>query len=221
MATFRLQRSASGYELLDLSTGRSLRIDFASRRLKHRLRQGGRELLATAVRVKPGLRVLDATAGLGIDSLVLASRGCEVTMVERSHTLYLMLADALTRAKDDEHLSDIVSRMSLVRGDACYVMAHLAELPDVILVDPMFPPRQKSAAVRGDLQSMQALLGKDEDVRSLVLAARSTGCRRVVVKRPLNGADLPGLAPAFSVKGKASRFDVFVDGQAICLDKMH
>lgn len=210
MSAFRLQWSTSGYELVDLHAHRSLRIDFTSPRLKHRLERGGKELLAQAARARPGVSVLDATAGLGVDSLVLASRGCEVTMVERSHTLYLMLADALARARRDTHLQTIARRMQLVRGDARYVMAHLKTVPDVIVIDPMFPVRQKSAAVRGDLQLMQALLGKNEDVRSLALAARATGCRRVVVKRPLTGGDVPGLVPSYTLKGKASRFDVFI-----------
>ena len=210
MAVFRLEKSVDGYRLVDTQRGRALQIDFTSSRLLHRVRHPGRELLAQAVKARAGLQVLDATAGLGVDSLVLASRGCNVTMVERSHTLYLMLQDAVARAREDSRSREIAMRMQVLRGDARYVMAHLEKLPDVIVIDPMFPPRQKSAAVRGDLQLMQQFLGKNEDARSLTLAARATGCKRIVVKRPLAGGDMPGLVPAFTVKGKASRFDVFV-----------
>lgn len=214
MASFRLRWSDAGYELEDTATGRSLQVDFTAPRLRHRLKQGGKELLIRAAHARPGMRVLDATAGLGVDSLVLASRGCRVTMVERSHTLCLLLSDAIARARDDAQLREIAARMELLRGDARFVMAHLDEVPDVIVIDPMFPVRQKSAAVRGELQLMQRFLGKNEDARSLTLAARATGCRRVVVKRPLAGGDMPGLVPAYTVKGKASRFDVFIGGGA-------
>ena len=214
MGQFRLARSDTGYELVEQSTGRSLRIEFTSRKMKSRLARGGKELLAQAVHAKPGLRVLDATAGMGVDSLVLASRGCDVTLVERSHSLYLMLADAIDRARSDPALADIAGRMRATCGDARYVMAHLDRVPDAIIIDPMFPSRQKTAAVRGDLQLMQQFVGKDEDVRGLVLAARATGCKRVVVKRPATGGDMPGLVPDYSLKGKASRFDVFVNAGA-------
>ncbi|HKI73241.1 MAG TPA: class I SAM-dependent methyltransferase [Pseudomonadales bacterium] len=208
MSRFRLEYSADGYTLAERDSGRTLHIDYASARLKHRIR-GGRELLARAAKAKPGVSVLDATAGLGIDSFILASRGCMVQMVERSATLHLMLEDALLRASQDRTTADIAGRMTLVRGDAHYVMAHLDSPPDVIVIDPMFPPRRKSAAVRGELQLLQEFLGKDEHARSLVVAARNTGAARIVVKRPLTGGDLAGLTPSHSVRGRASRWDVF------------
>lgn len=210
MPPFRLERSAGGYALVDEADGRTLRVDFTSARLLHRLNYGGKELLVQAAKARAGLSVLDATTGLGVDSLVLASKGCMVTMLERSHTLYLMLQDALARASQDSRTQEVAMRMRVLRGDARFVMAHLDDVPDVIVIDPMFPPRRKRAAVRGDLQLMQQFLGMEGDARSLTLAARATGCKRVVVKRPLAGGDMPGLVPSFTVKGKASRFDVFV-----------
>jgi len=213
MAGFRLQLSDSGYSLYETgSIRRPLRIDFTSRRLLHRLRQGGRELLAKAVAARPGLAVVDCTAGLGTDAFVLAARGCEVRMIERSHTLWLMLEDALERARSSREVGEIARRMQLLRGEARALLASLDDVPDVITIDPMFPPRRKSAEVKGELQLLQRFLGKDEDARSLVLAACATGCKRVVLKRPLTGGDITGLVPSHTIKGKASRFDVFVRG---------
>lgn len=211
MSHFCLRRDAHGYTLLPESGNfKGLHIDFTSARLAHRRTDGGRELLLRAVKPGPGARVFDATAGLGVDSFILASRGCEVTMVERSHTLWLMLEDALARAALDPATQDIVARMRLLEGDARYHLAHLDGRPDAILIDPMFPARRKHAAVRGELQMLQQLIGKDEDVSSLVAVALATGCPRVVVKRPLQGGRLAEITPGYSIKGKASRFDVFV-----------
>lgn len=63
--------------------GMSLRVDFS--RLLPRLepRRLGRELLLRATRIRGcdrGLRAVDATAGLGEDSLLLAAAGFEVTL---------------------------------------------------------------------------------------------------------------------------------------------
>jgi 16S rRNA (guanine1516-N2)-methyltransferase len=210
MSRLWLRKSADGYALIDReSRQRPLVIDFASNELRHRVRAGGTELLARAVGAKPGLSVFDCTAGLGVDAFILASRGCRVTMVERSTTLFLMLEDALARARGVPEVSNIVERIALIRGDARSCLAGLDIVPDAITIDPMFPERRKSAQVRGELQLLQRLLGKDEEVRSLVAAARATGCRRIVVKRPVSGGSLPGLDPSHVVKAKASRFDVF------------
>jgi 16S rRNA (guanine1516-N2)-methyltransferase len=211
--SLRLFLTDHGYELQDPnSRQRPVTVSFMSQRLRHRINAGGKELLARATGARPGLRVMDCTAGLGIDSFVLASRGCEVMMVERSHTLYLMLEDALARARADAvgELAEIVARMTLVRGDAKQVMKRLDWVPDVIAIDPMFPTKRKQAGVRGELQRLQLLLGKDEDTAGLLMAARATGCRRIVVKRPLTGGKITGLPPSHVIRGKASRVDVYV-----------
>lgn len=210
MSRFLLSRDASGYALIDqINPRRVLRIDFGSARWRQRLAGSGRELLTRAVAAKPGQRVLDCTAGLGADSFLLAWKGCEVTLIERSNTLYLMLEDALQRARQVQALDSIVARLDLRRGDARQLMMSLASPPDVILIDPMFPARRKTAEVKGDLQLLQQFVGKQEDVLTLLDGALQTGCKRIVVKRPLRGGELPGYVPTGSVVGKASRFDLF------------
>lgn len=210
--TFRLLRDRTGYALVESGCRRRpLRVDFAS--VHARVTRGGRELLTRAISARAGMHVVDCTAGLGTDSFVMASRGCEVTMIERSNTLYLMLEDALARAGDIEALAPTIQRMRLVRGDARQVLASLAGTPpDVVYIDPMFPGRKKSALVKGGLQTLQRLLGADEPVEPLVKFARERATERVVVKRPLRGGEFEGVKPTGSVTGKASRFDIFAPG---------
>lgn len=200
--------TSAGHSLTDADGPKNpLTIDFTSNKLRHRTGGGGRDLLVRAVGAKPGLRVVDCTAGVGTDSFVLAAKGCEVMMIERSNTLYLMLESAL-RVAETSDVAEIAARMSVIRGDARFILAHLDEPPDVITIDPMFPERRKSAQVKGEFQVLQHLLGKDEDVDSLLAAALETGCRRVVIKRP-STAPVSG-RPEFSVKGRAARLDVYV-----------
>ena len=63
-------------------------VDFASDALTFRRLHGGgkKEAIAKAVGLKgqTGLKVLDATAGLGRDAFVLASLGCQMQLIERS-----------------------------------------------------------------------------------------------------------------------------------------
>jgi 16S rRNA (guanine1516-N2)-methyltransferase len=78
-----------------------VRVDFLTGKAKHRLNYGGGkgQLLAKAVGInkRAGLKVLDATAGLGQDSFVLASLGCEVTLLERSPIVRALLIDGMQR----------------------------------------------------------------------------------------------------------------------------
>lgn len=194
-------------------------VDFAGGANAYRL-QGGAELIAKAVRgrSKQPLRVLDATAGLGRDSLVLASRGFQVDMLERSPIVTALLADGIERGINsaDPRLEQIVRLMTLRNADALDYLRSLKddETPDVIYLDPMFPPTEKTALVKKEMRLFQQLFhGLDEHLDEsygelLTLAKKSTRLR-VVVKRPRKAEFLAGQTPNYALEGKSVRFDVY------------
>lgn len=101
--------------------------EFTEGAVDHRRKFGGGkgQMIAKAVGVKAGCypRVLDATAGLGKDSFVLACLGCQVQMLERSPLVQILLADGLARAQvfareHDPELWAVMQRMQLMRQDS-------------------------------------------------------------------------------------------------------
>lgn len=189
-----------------------LTVDFGAPAMRHRRRGGQNELLGKAVGIgrKADLSVIDATAGLGRDSFVLADLGCRVTLCERHPVVAELLAQGLAAARvaPDPWLSQVGARMSLHRGDARRVSTPKA---DVIYLDPMFPPRDKSAAVKKEMALFQLLLEDAEDNGEALLRwALDCQPARVVVKRPLRAPELGGLAPSHRISGKAVRYDVYV-----------
>ncbi len=197
----------------------AVRCDFASGSARHRrLYGGGRgQDIAKAVGLnKKGFkpRVLDLTAGLGQDAFVLAALGARVTMVERHAVVHALLADGLARAKDERDDADLqvtLERMALVRSEAADYLRALTEpdLPDIIYLDPMFPPREKSAKVRKEMQVFHQLVGGNEDADSLLALALERVRYRVVVKRPAHAPFLAAREPGYSLKGKSTRFDIY------------
>ena len=162
-----------------------------------------RELLVRAARLKGFEGVptaVDATAGLGEDSLLLAAAGFEVALFERDPVIAALLADALERAASSEvpQLVDAVCRMRLVEGDS------LALLPSLTA------RRTKSAAVKKKFQLLHHLEAPCADERELLDAALASGPRRVVIKRPPKGPHLAGVQPSYSLAGKAVRYDCIV-----------
>lgn len=167
------------------------------------------EALARAAGVRGGGRpdVIDTTAGLGRDAFVLAAMGCRVTLVERHPVVAALLADALARAAAEPRAAGVAARMELIRGDARGVLATRAA--DVVLVDPMHPPRRKAAAVRKEMRVLRALVGADDDSDALLAAALTAARRRVVVKRPRGVGLLAGPQPSGAVEGVSTRFDIY------------
>ena len=201
-----------GERLTLMADGMGLAEDF--REMLPRLRPDrlGRELLVKAVRVRgvEEIRVFDATAGLGEDSMLLAAAGFSVTMCESDPIIAALLADGLRRAVDDPVLSGIVGHMSLVEGDSIEILPSLAEAPDVVYLDPMFPARTKSAAVKKKFQLLHRLESPCADEASLMGAALAARPRKIVVKRPIKAPVLAGVRPSHSISGKAVRYDVIV-----------
>ena len=193
------------------NSGLELRGDFV--RMLKRLRPDAlhRELLVRAVHVKgtTSPAVVDATAGLGEDSFLLAAAGCVVTLYERDAVIAALLADALERAAHEDVLGDVVRRMTLIEGDAIAGLRGMSSVPDVVYLDPMFPGRKKSAAVKKKLQLMQRLEQPCTDEQEMLDAALGVGPRKVVVKRPAKGPHLAGAKPSYTLTGKAVRFDVY------------
>lgn len=89
-----LVQSEQGLALV--AEGMVLRGDFAHMMSRLRADRLGRELLVRAARVH-GIDApvaVDATAGLGEDSLLLAAAGFSVTLIERDPVIAALLADA-------------------------------------------------------------------------------------------------------------------------------
>lgn len=182
--------------------------------MKPRLKQGrlGQELLVKAARVK-GVEeplAVDATAGLGQDSLLLAAAGFRVILFESNPVIAALLRDSLERASTDVELAPVVARMTFVEGDSVAGLAALPEQPDVVLLDPMFPERRKSAAVKKKFQLIHHLELPCSNEEELLGAALAAGPRKVVVKRPPKGPWLAGRKPSYDITGKAVRYDCLV-----------
>ena len=190
-------------------------VDFVEGAVAHRRKFGGGrgQSIAKAVGLKAGANptVVDATAGLGRDAFVLASLGCQVTMLERHPVVAALLADGLQRAQQDSEIGGWVSeRMSLRSGSALENLQQLGFTPDVVYLDPMFPHRQKSALVKKEMRVFQSLVGADLDADVLLPAALAVAGKRVVVKRPDYAGYLNEMTPSMSIETKSNRFDVYV-----------
>ncbi|MFA7297040.1 MAG: class I SAM-dependent methyltransferase [Dehalococcoidia bacterium] len=164
------------------------------------------------------IEVVDATAGLGRDAMVLAVVGCRVVAVERHPITHALLADGLARAARDPELAPVIEeRLKLLHADAADYQASRAAPPDVVYLDPMFPERTGSAVAKKELRLLGLLAAATEDADALFAAALRSGASRIVVKRPRLAPPLeaPGGPPVTTrLLGRSSRFDVYVLSRA-------
>jgi 16S rRNA (guanine1516-N2)-methyltransferase len=215
-ADFALQVAADGLQLQQLGDDAPgpVRVDFVEGKAAHRRLFGGGsgQMIAKAVGVQPGVRprVLDATAGLGKDAFVLASLGCEVSLIERQPIIAALLEDGLARGAQDLDVGPIIAQMRLLTGNSIYLIRQWqGEPPQVIYLDPMFPHREKTALVKKEMRLFRPLVGDDMDAPALLEAALALASHRVVVKRPRKAPRIAGAKPSYALDGKSSRYDIY------------
>lgn len=200
---------------LGVSRDRPVAVELLQKDTYSRGGSDPRQLIARAVgcrsyRGNDPIWIVDATAGFGGDTWLLASLGCRVTAIERSPIIAALLRNGLDRAR--EVAPTIADRVFLFNGDARDWLAALGsadDLPDVVYLDPMFPPKRKAALPRKAIQVLQTLVGPDNDAQLLLDVARRSARWRVVLKRPLHSVALSTGKPTASHQGKSVRYDVY------------
>ena len=189
-------------------------IDFVGGTVGYRLRanEGRKQALPKAVGFGKGTipNVIDATAGLGRDAFLLAALGAQVTLIERSAYMHERLADAMSRASaEGGQYAEIMSRMTLLHGNSIELLPGLT--PDVVLVDPMHPPRHNSALVKKEMRIVRDIVGIDPDQLELMRVALACAKKRVVLKWPRHAEPMEGLPlPSHQILGKNTCYNVFM-----------
>ena len=190
-------------------------VDFFDRAFQRRLAAGLQgQLLGKALGLK-NLRtptVLDATAGLGTDSYLMAHAGCLVTAIERSSAIFALLEDGLRRAVQavgvQESGSEAACRIEIRRGDFL-LMDWPDKAYDVVYLDPMFPGDRRKASSGKEMTMLQNIATEDQSESELLSQSLRCARRRVVVKRNRRSRELAGMKPTLKFQGSRLRFDVY------------
>ena len=174
------------------------------------------ELIARACHIEDNTRVLDCTAGLGHDALLLAWLGAEVHLMERHPVLFILLQASQQQALQHPLLAAVAGRMQLVHADSVqYLQQAQPGQFDVVYLDPMFPkpavPDKKQAQVKKEMQILHQLLSDNAiiDLGEDLLPFARQIAPRVVVKRPRHAQFLTSDVPQHQWQGDACRFDAY------------
>ena len=191
-----------------------LKCSFIEGPILHRLKYGrGRgQNLAKAVGMKfnKNRNIIDATAGLGYDSFILASIGAKVTLIERSQKMYELLQNGIDEGMSfGGEIEKIINRMELVFGDSKDILPKLT--PEVIMIDTMYKDRKKTALVKNNMRLVRDIVGPDSDYIDLLKVALNCAKNRVVLKQPRYAEPIKEIRKcSHQILGKTIRYDVFM-----------
>ena len=191
-----------------------LKCSFIKGPILHRLKYGkGRgQNLAKAVGMKfnKNRNIIDATAGLGYDSFILASLGAKVTLIERSQKMHTLLQNGIDEGISfGGEIEKIVNRMELLFGDSKDILPKLT--PEVIMIDTMYKDRKKTALVKNNMRLVREIVGPDSDYIELLKVALNCAKNRVVLKQPRYAEPIKEIRKcSHQILGKTIRYDIFM-----------
>ena len=191
-----------------------LKCSFIEGPILHRLKYGkGRgQNLAKAVGMKfnKNRNIIDATAGLGYDSFILASLGAKVTLIERSQKMHTLLQNGIDEGISfGGEIEKIVNRMELLFGDSKDILPKLT--PEVIMIDTMYKDRKKTALVKNNMRLVREIVGPDSDYIELLKVALNCAKNRVVLIQPRYAEPIKEITKcSHQILGKTIRYDVFM-----------
>jgi 16S rRNA (guanine1516-N2)-methyltransferase len=153
--------------------------------------------------------VADLTAGWGKDSLMLASHGQCVIMLEQNLLIFQCMNFLIELARYEQPRG-CYSQMNIIHQNSIeYLTSRDKGFADCLYLDPMFPAHKSSAKPSKDLQILQRLTQNIAIDELFEMALNKAGLR-VVVKRPLHADSLNGSKPDIVYKEKTIRFDVYL-----------
>jgi 16S rRNA (guanine1516-N2)-methyltransferase len=196
--------------IFNSDNAKSLHIDFLKGAMGWRLKRSDHEKLLkkTLGKNNKPLYIFDGTAGLLCDSLIFLALGHRVIACEQSKILFLLVSDALERAKDQ---LPFIENLKLLNGNSseCY-KDH--KNVDVIYLDPMYPEPKKNVLRSGNIALIKDILQiemiKDHG-DNIFFEFKENDYKKIVLKRPIK-SDLVDNKFNYQIKGKSTRFDVYI-----------
>lgn len=159
-----------------------------------------KEPLARALGLKKGLAkplVLDATAGMLVDSLLIFSFGCKVIAFERNPVAAILALNAIELSKVDINF----------KYDSAI---NCEETTDVVYFDPMYGEEKNEKTLpKKEMRIFREVVGADNDASKIATALKSKA-KRLVIKRSIKA--MPILEnPSMQISGKSTRYDVYLN----------
>ena len=193
-----------GIELINASYKEavSISIDFLDEAINNKIKSrlsGKKDVFSKLFPIKNST-LLDCTAGYGRDSYVLRSMGFNITMIENSPIMSLLLNDALKKLK--------LSNFKMYHGNSYDYLNHSEKYYDYIYIDFMFDKLKKNSLSSKNDETLKLISFQENNKNNLIRLAIKKANSRVVVKEPKYSLSNI-LKPEYTIKTKLLNFNIY------------
>ena len=180
----------------------SISVDFLDQAIndKIKLRFSGKKDIFNKLFPIKNSTLLDCTAGYGRDSYILRSMGFNVTMIENSPVMSLLLNNALKKLK--------LSNFTMYHGNSYDYLSHSKKYYDYIYIDFMFDKLKKNSLSSKNDETLKLISFQENNKNNLITLAIKKSNSRVVVKEPKHSLSNI-LKPEYTIKTKLLNFNIY------------
>ena len=143
--------------------------------------------------------ILDCTAGLGRDGVLLSKLGHDVTMIEKNPILIIMLNNYFSRAKD--------IKARLLYGDSLSYIRLAKKKFDYIYIDFMFEKKNNAKPSKYDL-FLRSINYNENNKLDFIKEMINYCNKRIIVKEPIKSQSKINNYD-FEIKTKLIRYKIF------------
>ena len=192
---------------------KGLCVDFASKKMQSRVETLSKsDLLIKAVGANTNpAHIIDATAGLGTDSFLLASAypDAKLDLIEENPLIHKLLQSGINNLSNN-----LSNNLKLHNKNSDDIIPKL-EPADVIYLDPMFADNSFKGQVKKPMQWLHEICPppSDENLNKLCSIALKYAKKRVIIKRAKNAPVIKidnKIDPNHQIVGKSVRYDVYI-----------
>ncbi len=158
------------------------------------------------------LRILDATAGLCRDALRLTYWGHEVWACEREKNLSDEIISRLEEARRDDFYKKWIYKLHYIPQSTEEFLTQWKGLGfEIIIIDPMFSIEGRTSLPKKELQLLKEKVSNEDNAIELLNFCWRFKAQKIVLKRPLKASFIGPRKPTHIYKGRAHRWDVYVN----------
>ena len=149
--------------------------------------------------------ILDGTAGFGRDGYLLASMNHDVTMIDNSPIVSLLLKNALKRSGNKS--------IKLFYGNTYDFLRHSVKKYNYIYLDFMFNKLKNSSLSSKNDETLKLISFIENDKNKIIQIAQKQAMNRVVVKEPVNSSSVLS-KPNHIIKTKLISYNIYLGSDA-------
>ena len=199
-----IKLNSDGIELINANYKEavSISVNFLNEAINNKIKlriSGKKDVFSKLFPIKNST-LLDCTAGYGRDSYILRLMGFNVTMIENSPVMSLLLNYALKKLK--------LLNFKMYHGNSYDYLNHSEKNYDYIYIDFMFDKLKKNSLSSKNDETLKLVSFQENNKNNLIRLAIKKSNSRVVVKEPKHSlSDI--LKPEYTIKTKLLNFNIY------------